>query len=197
MKLTKILMVCMAVLFSGSVFGQKIKVINGDMKALKGVTALKIEYDYSDLGVGKFEVEDDYIAKKVAEMNEDEAGTGDSWKEKWFADRPERYEPKYEELFNKYAESIEAGQDVESDVTMDVHTTFLEPGFNVGVARKPAFINLEISFIRGGEALAVIEMLKCPGSDAWGFDFDTGYRISEAYAKAGKAMARYLLKYTQ
>ena len=184
----------MAVMFSGTVFGQKIKVMDGNVKALSGVTAIKIEYDYSNLAVGKFDVENEYIEKKVAELNEDEAGTGDSWKEKWFADRPERFEPKFEELFTKYAANIESGQDVNSDVVMNVHTTFIEPGFNVGVARRPAYIDLEVTFHKGGEQVVVISMLKSPGSDAMGFDFDTGYRISEAYAKAGKALGKYLTK---
>jgi hypothetical protein len=186
-----------ALLIATTSFGQKIKVESGDIKALKGVTELKIEYDYSNLGVGDFEIEDDYINKKVAELNEDEAGTGDSWKIKWFEDRPERFEPKFEELFSKYAASIESGQDVESDVVMNVHTTFLEPGFNVGIARRPALIDLEVTFTKGGEELVVITVLKTPGSDAMGFDFDTGYRMSEAYAKAGKSLAKYLVKSIQ
>ena len=194
MKLTKIFLVCIAVIFSGTVLGQKLKVMDGDVKALKVVTAIKIQYDYSDLAVGKFEVEDEYIEKKVAEMNEDEAGTGDHWKEAWFADRPDRYEPKFEELFSKYTEPIESGQDVDSDVVMNVHTTFIEPGFNVGVARKPAYIDLEVTFYKGGESVAVISLLKSPGNAAMGFDFDTGLRISEAYAKAGKSLGGFLMK---
>ena len=190
----RILMGIAALLIATTSFGQKIKVVSGDIKALEGVTELKIEYDYSNLSVGDFEVEDDYINEKVAELNEDEAGTGDSWKVKWFEDRPEKFEPKFEELFSKYAGSIESGQDVDSDVVMNVHTTFLEPGFNVGVARRPALINLEVTFTKGGEELVVITVLKAPGSGGMGFDFDTGWRMAEAYAKAGKSLAKYLTK---
>jgi len=180
MKTYKVLSVLTILLVSMTSFGQKIKVDSGKLNALEGITDLKIEYDYSNLGVGKFEVEADYIQKKVADMNEDEAGTGDKWKEAWFNDRATRYEPKFEELFSNYAEFINSGQEVESDYLMNVHTTFIEPGFNVGVARKPASINLEISVLKGGEELVHILVINSPGGGAMGYDFDAGYRIAEA-----------------
>lgn len=190
MKTYRVLSVLAVLLITATSFGQKIKVDSGKLKALEGIADLKIEYDYSNLGVGKFKVEADYIEKKVTEMNEDETGTGDAWKEAWFNDRPERYEPKFEELFSKYAEFINSGQEVDSEYTMIVHTTFIEPGFNVGVARKPASINLEISILKGGEELVHIFVLNSPGGGAMGYDFDTGYRIAEAYAKAGKSLGK-------
>ncbi len=185
-------MACMIILISFASFGQKIKVESGNINDLQGISELKIEYDYSGLGVGKYDVEADYIAKKVTEMNEDEAGTGDSWKQKWFDDRPQRYEPKFEELLGDYAPGIKSGKDVEAEITMLVHTTFIEPGYNVGVSRKPALIDLELIFLRGEEKVFVMTMSKSPGNGAMGYDFDTGYRISEAYAKAGKTLGKYL-----
>ncbi|MBN2523065.1 MAG: hypothetical protein JXB24_07300 [Bacteroidales bacterium] len=194
MKINKVLPVCFALLFASSAYGQKIKVTSGQLSTLKGIKALKIEYDYSDLAVGKFDNEEDYINKRVTEMNDKEPGTGDSWKIKWFDDRTYRFEPKFEELFSKYAESIESGQKVNAEIIMNVHTIFIEPGYNVGISRMPASINLDVTFIKGDEELAVISITKSPGSDAMGYDFDTGYRISEAYAKAGKSLAKYLDK---
>jgi hypothetical protein len=191
----RLLIICAALLIAGSSFGQKMKVTSGDLSALKGTKMLKIEYDYSDMSVGDFDKEDDYIAKRVTEMNEKEAGTGDNWKVKWFEDRQTRYEPKFEELFSKYAASVESGKDVGSDIVMHVHTIFTEPGFNVGVMRRPSLINLVVTFSKGGEQLVVVTVDKCPGSDAMGMDFDTGWRISEAYAKAGKAIGKYISKY--
>jgi hypothetical protein len=174
--------------------GQKIKVTQGDIKDLKGLTQIKLVYDYSDLGVGKFEKEADYVAEKVTEKNEDEPGSGDAWKEDWYGDREEQYEPKFEELLNKYATWLEAGKEVDAPVILHVHTKFIEPGFNVGVARKPAYIDLELFFEKDGELLVSMLILKSPGSGGAGFDYDHGYRISEAYAKAAKSLAKYLDK---
>jgi hypothetical protein len=194
MKIRRFAIVSVTLLIASVSFGQKIKVTEGKISALADVKTIKIVYDYSNLGVGKFDVEDEYIEKKVADMNEDEAGTGDAWKEAWFGDRQKTYEPKFEDLFAKYASSIKSGPDVESDVTMLVHTTFIEPGFNVGVAKKPALINLEITFHNEGSGLLKVLVLKSPGTGAGGFDYDAEYRISEAYAKAGKTLGKYLEK---
>lgn len=194
MKAHRLLTLIALILISLTSFGQKIKVDAGKLSALEGVTDLRIEYDYSDLGVGKYEVEAEYIDYKVAKMNKSEAGTGDSWKEAWFDDRPTRYEPKFEELFSEYASFITSGQEIESDVVMLVHTSFIEPGYNVGVSRKSASINLEISFMKGSEELVHILIIKSPGGGAMGYDFDTGYRIQESYAKAAKSLGKYLTK---
>ncbi|MBC8486924.1 MAG: hypothetical protein H8D45_12920 [Bacteroidetes bacterium] len=197
---TKILLVSLAIIFSGMVYGQKIKLVSGDLNFLKGQKVLKVEYNYEDMSVGKFDNEEDYIAQKVKDYNEDEPGKGEKWREAWFNDRADRYQPFFEELINKY---LEDNKVVVSPVSKDakytkiLKTTFTEPGFNVGVARRPALINADVIFIETGnpdDELAKIEITKSPGSGAWGTDFDTGYRIQEAYAKCGKELGKYLSK---
>jgi hypothetical protein len=178
---------------------QKMTLQNGSVDFLKDQQTILVKYDYSNLAVGKFDKEDDYIAKKVADYNKDEAGKGDKWKEAWFNDRQQRFAPKFEELFNDYikAKNLQCDQAAaDAKYEMLVHTTFIEPGFNVGITSKPAFINVEVSFRETGsdKDLAVITVQNCPGRDVMGFDFDTGYRLAEAYAKLGKSLANFLLK---
>ena len=62
--------------------------------------------------------------------------------------------------------------------------------------RKPAYINAELIYIdkKSGETLATMEITKVPGRDAMGYDFDTGYRLQEAYAKLGKETGKYIIK---
>ena len=43
-------------------------------------------------------------------------------------------------------------------------------------------------------SLAVMKINKVPGRDAMGFDYDTGVRIEEAYAKAGKSIGKFIDK---
>ena len=147
------LLILAAILLALPLQGQKIKVSKGNISDLKGITQLKLVYDYSDVAVGKFDKEADYVVEKVEERNEDEPGSGDAWKEDWYGDRTEQYEPKFEELLNKYAPWLESGKEVEASVILHVHTKFIEPGFNVGVARKPASIDLELFFEKDGELL--------------------------------------------
>jgi len=178
---------------------QKLVLKSGTMDFLKGQQTLLVKYDYSNIAVGKFDKEEDYVTNKVADYNKDEAGKGDKWKTAWYGDRPVRFEPKFEELFNNYAKekNLACGQTgTGANYEMLVHTTFIEPGFNVGITRKPAYINVVVTFRELGsdKDVAVVTVDNCPGRDAMGFDFDTGYRIEEAYAKLGKALAGFIMK---
>ncbi|HPA30616.1 MAG TPA: hypothetical protein PLV14_03385, partial [Bacteroidia bacterium] len=114
------------------------------MAGLKGETKLNVVYDYSNMGVGSFAKEEEYVAKKTREYNANEPGRGDSWAKSWVADRKNRFEPSFVELFNKKS-PILIGEFPDAKYTMKVSTTFTEPGFNVYVTRKNASINLEIT----------------------------------------------------
>ncbi|ELR69019.1 hypothetical protein C900_05577 [Fulvivirga imtechensis AK7] len=179
-------------------FAQKMKITSGDPGFLKGQKKINVVYDYSNMGVGKFDREEDYVKDKSEKLNEKESGRGDEWKKNWVADRKERFEPKFEELFNKQLEKVgvKVGQFDDAEYTLVLKTTYTEPGFNVGVVRKSAFTNLEAVFMQTGseEPVMVIALEKSPGRDAMGYDFDTGYRIQESYAKAGKELGQFLVK---
>lgn len=177
---------------------QKIKKIEGNLSPLKGEKALKIEFKYENMEVGKNLTEEEYIERKVKEYNEKEAGTGDKWRESWVRDREARFEPKFIELFNKYTEKVdlEGAKEGASNYTLIVHTYYTEPGFNVGVMRRPAFIHVKYTIVKTGTNDIVVQydQQKIPGADAMGYDFDTGTRIAESYAKAGKEFGKLLSK---
>lgn len=103
-------------------------------------------------------------------------------------------------MFNKYSnkEGVALGNFEDAEYTLVVRTTFTEPGFNIGmgVIRKNAFTNMEMVFVKTGttDPIMVVTMKNIPGRDGMGYDFDTGFRIQESYAKAGKELGKYLLK---
>ncbi len=199
MKILKTVFVALIIFGAITVQAQKIKVTQGSLDFLKGQTAVLLEYDYSNMAVGKFDKEEDYIAKKVAEYNEKEAGKGDIWKQSWFSDREERFHPMFEKLLTEYTKGTgcKFSQNSTADYKLILRTTFTEPGWNIGVSRRDAMINVEIQFVETANpesVLAVMTMDKIPGRGAMGNDYDTGYRISEAYAKCGKSLGDYLSK---
>jgi len=178
-------------------YAQKIKLVSGDLSFLKEEKVVSIEYDYSQMGVGKFKTEQEYLDKKSEEYNKKESGRGDEWVKSWKNDRATRYQPKFEELLNKYSDKLGVefkGGASKSKVVMIVKTTFTEPGYNIYVSRRPALINLEVIFKKEGVELANITLKGAPGSVYGGYDFDTGVRITEAYAKAGKELSKFFLK---
>jgi hypothetical protein len=179
-------------------FAQKLKLNSGELAFLKGQSTINVQYDYADMSVGKYDREEDYVTDKVNDYNKKEAGKGDEWKKNWVADRTERYEPKFEELMNKELEKngVKFGNYPDAEYTLILRTTFTEPGFNVGVARKNAYTDLEAVFIPTGSTkeMAAISIENSPGRGGMGYDFDSGFRIQESYAKAGKELAQFLKK---
>ncbi|MDF3028198.1 MAG: hypothetical protein K0S23_2505 [Fluviicola sp.] len=178
---------------------QKIRTESGDLSFLKGQTELNIKYDFSDFQVGGFSSESEYKNKKIKEYNEKEAGRGDTWENSWERDKKDRFPNKFEELFDKgLTGKIHAAQNNEkATYTLIVKTTFIEPGFNIGVMRRSAAVAFEYIFVESGDESKVMAKLKqpdVPGSQFGGYDYDTGARISESYAKGAKMLAAYMLK---
>ncbi len=83
------------------------KITEGDKKLsfLSGETSFKIQYIYDDMQVGEMS-EADYREKKVSEMNAKQRGKGDKWEKNWVGAREFKYEPKFEELMNKYLKDV-------------------------------------------------------------------------------------------
>lgn len=180
-------------------FGQKIVKVSGDIKPLKGQKSINIEYDYSSMAVGKYKEEAKYIEDGVAEREKKEAGKGEVFKNGWYGARERVYQPKFETLFNKGCEKMGLSgsrDNASAKYTLIVKTTFTEPGFNIGVASKPASINVEYIFVESGTENIVAKFTQAgvPGAQAMGYDFDVSTRVSESYAKAGKMLAAYLAK---
>ncbi|MDX2362419.1 MAG: hypothetical protein QNK23_16545 [Crocinitomicaceae bacterium] len=181
-------------------FGQKILTLEGDegFDFIVGQTTVNVEFDYSDYGVGDYDSEDDYVKKKVADGNKKEPGKGDKWKESWFGARERVYQPKFMKLINKGLEKknitfVEGAED--ADYTLIVKTTFIEPGYNIGISSRPSSVNFQYIFVDAeGNVVAKLSQKGVPGSQAAGFDFDTSTRVSESYAKAGKMLAGHIYK---
>jgi len=189
------------VLMSANVHAQKMKLESGTLSFLKGQQNLNVEFQYDGLTVTKFATEKDYIEKHMADLDKKEAGRGERWRASWYADRTNRYEPKFIELMNKILTDRKAGLSVTRGATCKytllVKTTLLDTGWNVGVMRRPAEVSLNAVFVDAqdhNKELAVVSIQKAPGRDAWGADFDTGGRLQEGYAKAGKELANFVYK---
>lgn len=200
MKNFKWILICFSLVFflSANVKAQKVKLLSGDFSQLKGQTALNVDYIYDNLKVGK-KAEDEYIKGKVADYNKDEPGKGDKWLTNWKNDRATRYQPKFEELMNEYLKEkgIKVAASKGAKYSVVLKTLMIEPGFNIGIMRQDANINVEISLVETGNPsviLAKVTMDNVPGRSYGGYDFDMGVRIEEAYAKCGKELGKLILK---
>lgn len=181
-----------ALLVAISSFSQKIRVKEGDKNILKSENTINIEFTFDNLSVGKYSKEEDYIKAKTDEYNKKEAGRGDNWAKKWKEDQQYRFPADFVNLFTKNANMTTAK---DAKYTLIFHTTSIEPGFNIGITRKNAYIDGEVLIVATADKSKVLTKLTIDdarGKVFMGNDYDTGERISESYAKAGKELAQYL-----
>ena len=194
----KKLLITALMLLSLTTFAQKMKVLSGDFKNLKDIAEFNLTFDYSNLKVDKFDNEEEFLADKMKKR--EEKGTDDDFKKSWFTDRETRYEPKFIESFNKRFDNGEVKVDkglASAKYTLTVKTSWIYPGYNVGVMRQPAKIDCVLSVTENANpsnVLLSVSYEKALGNGAAGFDYNSGYRISEAYAKLAKEFANDLEK---
>ncbi len=186
----KKLMLIAIALLSVTGFGQK--VTSGSFKSLKNITEYDLVFEYAGLTVDKFKTEEDFLADKMKKR--EEKGTSEDFKTSWFADREKRYEPKFIESFNKrFDGKVKADKGLASaGYTMTIKTVWIHPGHNIGISRSNSKITAEITVAEKANpsnVLLVVKYEKVEGAGAMGYDFDSGYRISECYAKLAKELA--------
>lgn len=198
MKAPKLLLTIATLSLAASVAtAQKIKLKDGKLDALKGTTEFNVKYDYSNMTVTtKNKPEAEFITTKREDLNKKEPGTGDKWAESWVADREKRFAVQFKEEFEKQSD-MKIGDNLEAKYTLVFHTTHTETGYNIGISRRNAYIDGELLVVETtnpDNVIARISIDNAPGQTVGGYDFDTGVRLQESYAKAGKELGKFLRK---
>jgi hypothetical protein len=186
--LKRLALIALVLITTTKGFGQKLKLTEGDLSPLKDEKSVGLKFTYDSMSVGKYPHEADYVNHKVEELNKDAPGKGDAWAKSWISDRASRFEPQFQELFEKYSKMQVSAS---SKYTLLFKTTVTEPGFNVGVWRKRAYIDGEAWIVETADmshVIAKISVMNSPGRNFFGYDYDTGERIAEAYSSAGKKL---------
>lgn len=192
MKKTLALLSILVAIFASSNL-QAQDILKGNVNFLRDVNDLKIEFSYDKLKVGKDGSEANYIKRKKAEKEKKDAGSGDEWEKAWQGDKSEKYQPKFEQLFSEYSD-IKVGEDLDAKYMMHVETEFIEVGFNVGVKAKPALATLIVTFYEAENPKKILCKIKMDKMKGFQGHFDSGSRIAEGYAKAGKYLAKFIKK---
>lgn len=178
---------------------QKRNVLAGDYKNLKGISEFNLVFDYAGLTVDK-STEEEFLKDRMDKRSEQNAR---EFRDGWFADRENRYEPKFIESFNKRFDDGEmkvAKNRPDAKYTMKVKTIWIHPGFNAGVVRSTSAVTMIVSVYETANPanqLLSVEFLKVAGKGAMGFDYNSGYRISESYSKLAKEFASDIKKKTK
>ena len=186
----------------------KTGLISGDIKSLDKVTKVSILLDSKEtlIGVknmnmsdGDYTTEAKYLDRKSADLEEKEKGRGKEFREDWEKAKTTTYPEKFEELFNKYGPkdiSMEGkynGKD--ADYNLVIKTVLIDPGWNIGIMKKPSFIDIECIFTdKAGKELCRFFCKNIIGSNGTGFDYTISSRVKESYAKASKMLVALIEK---
>ena len=193
-----------ALLFSTTlIFAQKAKVTKGDWSNLEGISEYNLTFDYSNLEIPKYDSEEDFLDDKMAKRDEKEPGSGEKFKKSWFSDRENYYEPRFIETFNdRYKDGlVTVNKDLgNAEYTMNIHTTFMYAGYNVGVVRQNSKIETTISVYKNdspNDIIFSVDYTKVQGAGNGGYDFNSGQRIADAYIILARAVAKHMYKNTK
>ena len=186
------------VLFAVSIsaFAQKFKIQSGDAKFLKGTEVVNVIFDYSEMKLMKKNyTEEEYIPKRVEELNKKTEGAGDLWKKQWERSKEELWNPKFIMLFNKVLSkeniNTKLKENAQSPYTLVVKVKWIYPGWDAGIMKQPAKVTTQLTFIETDSKKVVcdIESTDAPG-DQWGSNFNNETRVGEGFAKTGKTLAQ-------
>lgn len=190
------------------------KLISGSFDALKGEKSLNVMFEYSNITVGnaanpfatgKGTPEKEYVDKKTSELNAKNPGDGDRWSKAWQDDRTRLFQPAFIQAFNEKLEKqgLIAKENVsDAKFTLLVKTVFVDPGWNIGVSKKEAFISLQIDIVETADHSKVVASVEMKNimkkvQVSYGdmtFDFAVGQRLQACYEQAGISFGKFLSK---
>ena len=190
----KLVILFTALLCTTFMFSQKVKITQGSYAALKDIKEYNLEFDYSSLSIPKYNSEEDFLIDKMAKRDDKNPESGEKFKESWFADRENRYEPKFIESFNERFKNreIKVGKDLKTEYTLKIHTTMMWAGYNVGVWRENSKIEATIYVYKNDDPNTVLlaaDFTRVEGGGLSGMDYNSGDRIAQAYGKLAKKLS--------
>lgn len=167
---------------------------SGDLTALKDSKKVNVQFTYEDMKVGRI-TEKEFLERIAAKYNKDNPGYGDSFVKEWEANKKDVYPYKFIELFEKYSGIKCNASNTYEEYTIIVNTSFFDPGFDVFVVHHNAQVSICAKVVKAKEpenVIGEITIQNIPGRLAEGYDYAS--HITEAYAKAGKMVAKILKK---
>ncbi len=175
-------------------FGQKMKVESGNYDFLKGVTDLKVTFDFSHAKFYNENMdENQYISKRFSDIEKDKGKEeAEKWKKDWEYSKNTSFVDKFLTSFNKSID-IKASTDSNSQYTLNVKTIWIYPGWFGGVMSQPAKVSTILTFTETNNPSTVLLQIsseKAPGDGNFIGVANNNDRISEGYAKTAKSLVR-------
>ncbi|MRI00793.1 hypothetical protein GH721_09670 [Kriegella sp. EG-1] len=147
--MTKQLIFIVAFIISFSAYSQKFETEKGTLENLAKINQYKIIFEYPEnLGVHKYDSEEDFLRAQVAKREQKKPGTGEEYRKLWFENRVNRYEPTFITEFNNFMledRHVTVSKHYsEAKHLMIVKVHFIHPGVDIVLWHQKA--ELEVTF---------------------------------------------------
>lgn len=196
---TLVISFALVALIGTSAVSQKMKLLSGSLKPLKGQKSYNIIFNYDSMTVGgDGMMEKDYLRQKKNDWEAKEPGRGSDFVEQWFRDRARLYEPAFIKNFEHY--SYLKLEDAGAPYTLIVNTRNTEGGWSIGVAGHPGEISGEMWVVESAnkhQVIAKIMFFEFNGKNSSGGDFDMTQRIKGAYEVTGRWLGDFVRRKTR
>jgi len=183
-----------------AVHAQKMKVVSGDFGFLEGQERVKVTMDFSNVTFYNENLsEQEYIDRRVKEIDEKEPGESANWVKDWESFRDERFLDKFATIASENSKKAQLNFSADADApyTLIVKPTWIYPGWFGGVMKQPAKVSIQLDFVETanpGNIVLSIQSEKALGDVAFVGVPNTNDRIAEGFAKTGKSLAQLIDK---
>ncbi len=198
--MTKQLFIIAALFISCSAFGQKFEADKGSIDSIIGVKQYKIIFEYpSDLEVHKFNSEKEFLEFQVNKRENKKAGSGEEFKELWFKNRANRYEPTFIKEFNDFRledRHVTVSRNYqEADHTMVVKVLFIDPGKDIVLWHQKAELEVTYEIYRTDNLETLLFSTK-PLQIHGIADGDEFEKVTTAFGELGRWSAKFFCRKT-
>lgn len=185
-------------LCTNSVFGQKIKTASGDISVLSGEKELSVTFGYDNISVQGYSSEAEFIKDKMQIREKHNSGSGEVFRDSWFADRDTVYAPLFIRDFNKAIPKKRkisiSRNNSNAKYNLHVQTLWVYPGYNVGFF-QPSKIEVALQLYEIENPKNIVWKSKSPiRIEASHTPHKRGERIGAAYSSLAISMSWLLRK---
>ena len=188
------LMILLLQISASNIFGQVVTLTEGSFSNLLAEKTIRLRFTYDSMQVGKYKKEQDYVDKKIAEINKKYPGKGDTWASNWISQRKLLFEPAFTNAF-----ITASGKDtaLTGNYTLIFNTSFIEQGFSSAaiLVHKNPEVRGELILVKSDDHSSIIArayITKAMGKA--GPHFETGEHVDAAYDEAGRGAGAFIVK---
>ena len=187
--------------FAFSINAQIFKTASGSLESIAGIERYNIIFEYAeDLEIPKYESEEVFLELYGKKKDKKELGSGDIFKNLWFSNREQLFEPKFIQEFNFFnlkEKQVTVARNVsDAKYTMVVRTSLIDPGNSNFFFKKDARLEVTIRIYKSDAANQILYLTEMVDVHSRGASKDDYDRIMSAYAELGRGLSKHLSRKT-